>query len=127
MTSQYGQPAADGSDRSMAILAHLAAPIATVISVGWLPFVGPLVLWFMCRDRSPFVRQAAAGAFNFAIGITAIWIVGWVLFITFIGIPIAILLWIAAAVMTLWCSIHGAIKANRGEAYHYPAQIKILS
>ena len=46
----------------MAILAHLAAVIAMVVSAGWLTFVGPLIVWFIYKDKSRFVRNAAAGS-----------------------------------------------------------------
>lgn len=114
-------------ERTWAVLGHLAAIIAAVISVGWLSFVGPLVIWALYKDKSAFVRRAAAGAFNFNLAIWAIIVVGWVLFITVIGIPFAILLWIVAGVGGLFFHIRAALRANRGESYSYPWQIRVLS
>lgn len=117
----------NGEERSVAALAHLSAIIAMIISVGWLSFVGPLVVWFVYKDRSPFVRAAAAGAFNFNIWVWVINIVAWILAFTIVGLPVAVVLWVVAAVLTLWSHIKGAIWAQRGELYHYPFVIRLLS
>lgn len=118
---------ADSDDRTIAIVAHLSPVIAMVLSAGWLSFVGPLIVWLVWRDRSYLVRNAAASAFNFNITVWVAMIVGWVLFLTLIGIPLAILLWIAAAVLQIVLSIIGAVRASRGEAYRYPLQVPILT
>lgn len=129
-THEYARPGqstmSSGDERTFAILAHLSAIIAMVVSAGWLSFVGPLIVWAVYRNRSPFVRQAAAGAFNFNIWAWLMSVVAWILTITVIGIPIAIILWAVAGIMMLWCHIRGAIRASRGEPYHYPAQLKLL-
>ncbi len=96
-------------ERTMAILAHLSTIVAMIVSAGWLSFVGPLIVWLLYKDRSPYVRQAAAGSFNFNLWAWVMSIVGWILFFTVIGIPVAIVLWIVAGVMTLWCHIHAHV------------------
>lgn len=116
-----------GEERSVASLAHLSAIIAMIVSVGWLSFVGPLVVWFLYKDRSAFVRAAAAGSFNFNIWVWVMNIVAWILAFTVIGLPVAVVIWIVAAVLTLWCHIRGALLAQRGELYRYPFVIGLLS
>ncbi|HJE51141.1 MAG TPA: DUF4870 domain-containing protein [Tessaracoccus flavescens] len=128
MNYQYsGLSSTRGEERSMAILAHLSAIIAMVLSAGWLSFVGPLLVWFLYKDRSGFVRRAAAGSFNFNIWAWVLNAVAWVCLFTVVLIPVSVILWIVAGIMTLWCHIHGALKASRGELYDYPASIRILS
>lgn len=129
----YGDPTighsphmTNGEERTAATLAHLSTIIAMVVSLGWLSFVGPLVVWLVYKDRSPFVRNAAAGSFNFNIWAWVITIVGWLLAFTVIGLPISFILWAVAVVMTLWCHIKGAVLAQRGELYTYPAKINLL-
>lgn len=117
----------DTSERSMAMLAHLSMIIGMLLSAGWLTFVGPLVLWFVYKDRSPFVRQASAGAFNFSLAASVAAIVAWLLLLTIIGIPVAIIIFIAVAVVTILFPILGAMKANGGEPYRYPFQIPVLT
>ena len=113
-------------ERTMAILAHLAAVIAMVVSAGWLTFVGPLIVWFIYKDKSPFVRNAAAGAFNFNLAMTITSVVAWILCFTIILIPLALIMFAVVLVMTLVCSIKGAVKASKEEYYHYPFGINLL-
>lgn len=116
-----------GEERSVAALAHLSAIIALIVSAGWLSFVGPLVVWFLYKDRSAFVRAAAAGSFNFNIWIWVMNVVAWILLFTVVGLPIAVLIWAIAGILTLWCHIYGALMAQRGELYPYPFTIRLLN
>ncbi|MDO5678098.1 MAG: DUF4870 domain-containing protein [Propionibacteriaceae bacterium] len=126
MTYQYSGTTR-GDERSMAVLAHLSAIIAMVLSAGWLSFVGPLLVWLLYKDRSRFVRRAAAGSFNFNIWAWVMNIVAWICMFTVILIPVSIGLWIVAGIMTLWCHIKGALRAANGDTYDYPASIRILN
>lgn len=119
--------APDGSDRGVAIFAHLAAPIGNLVSAGSLPFLGPLIVWLIYRRRSPFVRQAAAGSFNFNLGMTVLSLIGYVMVLTVILLPVGFILVALAAIFSLWFSIVGAIRASRGEPYRYPMQLRVLS
>lgn len=114
-------------ERTWAVAGHLAALVAAVVSAGWLCFVGPLVIWALYKDRSAFVRRAAAGAFNFNLVLWVMILVGWLLFFTVIGIPFAILLWLVAGVAGLVFHVLAAVRTNRGESYTYPWQIRVLS
>lgn len=117
----------ESTERSMAMLAHLSMIVGLLLSAGWLTFVGPLVLWFMYKDRSPFVRQAAAGAFNFSIATCVASIAVWIFAISLIGIPVAIVLAVVVGVVTILFPILGAMKADKGQPYRYPVQIPVLS
>ena len=122
----YAQ-APDGDDRLWAMLAHLSAPIAAIVSAGWLTFLGPLIVWLVKKDSSPFVRNAAAGAFNFSLTMAIFSVVGWILNFTvvlaIIGIPMVILGALGAIVL----GVYGAVKAWNGVPYSYPWQFRILS
>lgn len=115
-------------DRSMAMVAHLSTLASMVLSVGWLSFVGPLIVWAIYKDRSPFVRQAAAGAFNFNVSMWVLVVVGWILTFTLVLAVVGIPLLIVGYLGQLIFHIVGAVRANRGEAYRYPMQfLRILS
>ena len=122
--SDGGQVSSD--ERTMAILAHLAAVIAMVVSAGWLTFVGPLIVWFIYKDKSRFVRNAAAGAFNFNLAMSITSVVAWILCFTVILIPLSLIAFAVVFIMTLVCSIKGAVKASNKEFYHYPFGINLL-
>jgi len=122
----YGQSPATGGERTASILAHLSAVIAAIITAGWLSFVGPLIIWAMYKDRSPLVRQAAAGAFNFNVGLCVMNIIAWICVFTVILIPVALVLFFIANILLFVFHIIAAVKASKGEVYNYPFQIRIL-
>ena len=98
------------SSRIAAILAHLSAPIAALLSAGSLSLLGPLLVWLLMKN-DPNARRAAAGAFNFNLSFAVI------------GIPLIIALFVVSA----WCHIKGAIRAADDRPYDYPFQIRVLS
>lgn len=114
-------------ERGAAVLAHLSAPIAAIVSAGWLAIAGPLIVWLFYRNHSPFVRTAAAGAFNFQITAWLMSVVGWILCFTIILLPIGVLLIILGNLLTLILGIWGAVRTSGGHQYKYPWQIRILS
>lgn len=135
---QYGPPSSGqagaggrlsaSEERTWSILAHLSAPISFLLSSGLLNFLGPLIIWAIYKDRSPLVRNASAGSFNFNL---SIWVVNIALGIFALvtlgfGLIIAIPVWIATFVIALVLHIMAAVKASNGEAYVYPLQIPAL-
>lgn len=113
-------------ERGAAVLAHLSAPIAAIVSVGWLSIAGPFIVWLLYRNHSPFVRFAAAGAFNFQLSAWLMSVIGWILCFTIILLPVGVLLIIAANLLTLILGIYGAVRTSGGHQYRYPWQIRIL-
>lgn len=120
-----GQPTSE--ERTWAMLAHLSAPVAAVVSVGWLTAVGPLVVWLMQKDRSPFVRNAAAGAFNFTLSMWLVSLVGWVLTFTVIFALVGIPMIIIGSLGSIILGIVGAVNSWNGRPYTYPWQFRVLS
>ncbi|MDV8001952.1 DUF4870 domain-containing protein [Rhodococcus sp. IEGM 1408] len=121
------QPATVGpDDRTLAALAHASSLIAMVLSAGWLSFVGPLVMWLIYKDRSPFVRQAAAGSFNFNLGLWIMSIVGWICIFTFIGIPVGLVLLAVSFIAQIVGHIIGTLRATKGRTINYPFQLRVL-
>ncbi|OLL97005.1 hypothetical protein Ae706Ps2_5290 [Pseudonocardia sp. Ae706_Ps2] len=124
--TSMSQPYPAESSRIAAILAHLSAPIAAILSAGLLSLVGPLLVWLVKKD-DPFARRAAAGAFNFNLSFWVLFIVSWILIFTVVGILVAIPLMIALFVVSAWCHIKGAVRASNNRAYDYPFQLRVLS
>jgi uncharacterized Tic20 family protein len=114
------------SSRIAAILAHLSAPIAALLSAGSLSLLGPLLVWLLMKN-DPNARRAAAGAFNFNLSFWVLYLVSWLLIFTVIGAVIGIPLIIALFVVSAWCHIKGAIRAADDRPYDYPFQIRVLS
>lgn len=124
-----GQGTGPGTERTVLVLTHLAAPISWLLTAGSLGVIGPLVVWLVYRNSNPQVRATAAGAFNFNL---FCWLGFWLVFILgavtlgfgwIIGIPIVIVVFILAVVL----HIRGALAASRGEFFRYPLQLPVLS
>jgi uncharacterized protein len=115
-----------GSGRVGAILAHLSAPIAALLSAGSLSLLGPLLVWALQKDE-PFARRAAAGAFNFNLSFWLIYVVSLFLIFTLIGAVIGVPLIVVAFLVSAWCHVKGAIRAADNRSYDYPFQIRVLS
>ncbi|WP_462417762.1 DUF4870 domain-containing protein [Kytococcus sp. Marseille-QA3725] len=120
---------ADSNDKLVAMFCHLSGIIATVLTGGWLPFLGPLIVWAVYQDKDPFVRRAAAGSFNFHVVATIAFWSAWIItLITFgLALPLTLLAFLVFTVLYLWWTISATIKASRGEPYEYPIELKILT
>ena len=97
------------------------------MSAGWLTIVGPLVVYLTQKDRSAFVRNASAGAFNFTLSMWLIGLIGWILTFTIIGAIVGVPMILIGAFGSIVLGIVGAIKSWNGVAFTYPFQFKILS
>jgi uncharacterized Tic20 family protein len=133
MSSPYqpypdANPAAtpSASSRMAAILAHLSAPIAALLSAGSLSLLGPLLVWLVKKD-DPYARRAAAGAFNFNLTFWLLYLISWLLIFTLIGAVIGIPMIIVLFLVSAWCHVKGAIRAADDRPYDYPFQIRVLS
>lgn len=123
---QAPQYRAQGDDRTIAILTHLSGLVGALVSAGWLGFVGPLVVWFVHKDRNPFLRATAAGSFNFNLSMWLLNAAAFVCFATILLIPVAIVLWLVAGVLLVVCHVLAVLRANKGEVYRYPLQLPVL-
>lgn len=119
-------PLSSSSDRTAAVLGHLAGPIATLVSAGSLAILGPLIIYLVYKDRSPFVRQQAAEAFNFQLTMWIAAIVGFILCLTVIALPFGVLMMIAASVMSVIMGIIASLKTAGEGGYDYPWKFNIL-
>ena len=115
-----GQPVAvapaqsESDDRMMGVLIWILGLFFSII--------GPLIVWLIKRDQSPFVDAVGKTVLNFNISYT-IWIIATALAsIILIGIPFLI----AAGVAYFVFSIVGAVKANQGEDFTPWLTIKFL-
>lgn len=107
-----GAPSKD--DNTMALLVHVSA-----IFTG---FVGPLIIWLIKKDESPFVDRHGKTALNFQFTLLIGYVVSMILFLVLIGI----LTFLACLVMGLVFPIIAAIAANKGQEYTYPLSIKFF-
>ena len=100
--------------RTFAMLAHLLGAL--------LSFIGPLVIWLIKKDESPFVDDQGKEALNFQITLFIGHIVAGALWMVCIGVLLTILLSLAQIIF----GIIGAVKANNGEWYRYPWALRLI-
>lgn len=112
----YGAPAAmsDADQRLWATLSHVGGIFF------W--FLAPLIIWLVTKERGRFVEEQAKEALNFQILATIVYVIGIITAPIVIG---AIILPVAGLAVLILCII-AAIAANRGEAYRYPFNWRII-
>jgi uncharacterized Tic20 family protein len=112
-----GQPVVSpGEERTMGTLAHGIPLVAMVVSAGVLGFVASLVMWFVYRDKGPFVRANVANSLNIQITTGIILLISLPLMLVLVGF----VTWGIAIVFAFVLHLVGAIKANRGEWWNPP-------
>ena len=109
------------NERTWAMLAHLSALVGLLI---WMIGIvlGPLAVYLMRRDQSPFVEAHAKEALNFNITVLLAAIACLLLMLVFIGVLLGAALFVAWLVMILIA----AIKASEGAPYHYPFALRFV-
>jgi len=101
------------------MLAHILGAVTS--------FVGPLVIWLIKKDESPFVNDQGKEALNFQITILIGYVVaGIVSVIPFIGC-VGMILMPALGIVGLIFGILGGVEANKGVAYRYPFALRLVS
>ena len=108
----------------MAMLAHLASAILSLLSFASASILAPLVMWFIYKDKPgySFTKEASRRAFNFNFSLWVISMASWLLIILTFGI-LGIILWVVPMVVAILMVIFhslAALAANRGEAVHLP-------
>jgi uncharacterized protein len=111
----------NADERTWGMLAHLAGLIAMML--GGFAFLGPLIVWLIKKDQSPFVSDQAKEALNFQIAVTiALLVAGAIALATCIGIVLLPIVGIASLVF----AVLAAIEANKGAYYRYPFTIRLI-
>lgn len=96
--------------RNMAMLCHV---------LGILGFVAPLVIWLSEREKHRFVDEHGREAMNYQVSLM---LYGAALCLTIVGVFLLPVL----AIVHIVLSIMGAVKASRGQPWHYPIAIAFL-
>lgn len=110
----------EAQERTWGMLAHLSALAGYIIPFGHI--IGPLVIWLIKKDESPFVDDQGKESLNFQISITIYAIVSAILIVIVLGI----LLLIGIAIFDIIMIIIAAVKANEGEKFRYPLCIRFI-
>jgi hypothetical protein len=111
----YQGPPPDKDSVTMGMLCHLLG-----IFTG---FLGPLIIWLMKKDSSPFVNDQGKESLNFQItAFVALLICIPLIYVFCIG---AILMAVVHVVRIVF-GIIATIQANKGIAYRYPLTFRLI-
>jgi len=111
------------TDRKYAVGMHLLSLISFLLSGGLLTVLGPLVLWLIRKDRSPFDDDHGREVINFGLSFMLWGLLAGISILVGIGVILLPVLWFIAIVN----NIRGAIAAGNGEYFRYPMTIRFLS
>ena len=100
--------------KTMAMLAHLLAIFTS--------FLGPLIIWLIKKDQSPFVNQEGKEALNFQLTMLIAFVVGGLTACLIIGFFIIA----AASIVDIIFCILAAMTVNKGQGYRYPVCIRFI-
>ena len=104
------------------------AMLCHIVGLGWLivpaigGIIGPLIVWQIKKDLSPFVDQNGKEALNFQISMLIYAIVAALLIMACVGSFLLPLVLIADIVF----AIIAAVKSANGQTYRYPLTIRFI-
>jgi len=107
-------PTENPQDKQLGMLSHILGIITC-----WL---GPLIIWLIKKDQSPYVGEQAKEALNFQLTMLIGYIVSGLLFIIFIGV----ILYFVVLVASIVFGVKAAIAANKGEDFRYPFALRLI-
>ncbi len=108
------------NEKQWALLCHLSGLSGYVIPFGNI--IVPIIIWSIKKEEMPMVNEHGKEVINFQISFTIWIIVASILTFVLIGLPILIALIVGQIVLV----IIAAIKADKGELYHYPLSIQFI-
>jgi uncharacterized Tic20 family protein len=108
----YAGPPADKDSITMALLCHLLGIFTA--------FLGPLIIWLLKKDSSPFVDDQGKEALNFQITRILASLA------CFIGLCIAPILIAIVQVTCLVFAIIATIQSGKGVPYRYPLCLRLV-
>lgn len=110
---------AENDEKTMGMLAHILGAVTCIL--------GPLIIWLIKREESPFVNDQGKEALNFQITVLIGYVAaGIVAVIPAVGC-VSALLYPAIGIASLVLGILGGLEANKGKAYRYPFALRLIS
>lgn len=109
----------EADEKVMGMLSHILGAVTS--------FLGPLIIWLIKKDESPFVNDQGKEALNFQITIIIGYVVAGVLSMVPVLGCLSIILIPAVGVTSLIFGILGGLEANKGVVYRYPFALRLIS
>jgi uncharacterized Tic20 family protein len=109
----------ESDEKTMGMLSHILGAVTS--------FVGPLIIWMIKKDESPFVNDQGKEALNFQITVVIGYVVAMILsFVPLVGC-VTVILFPALGIASLVFGILGGLDANKGKPYRYPFALRLIS
>ncbi|WP_400163263.1 DUF4870 domain-containing protein [Brevibacillus sp. TJ4] len=107
-------------ERIWAIVSHLSALCSLLIPLGNV--IGPLVIWLIKRESSPYVAEHAKEALNFNISITLYSAFATLLLLVYVGVVLL------TAIFLFWLIslIIAAMRANDNKMFRYRLSFRFI-
>jgi uncharacterized Tic20 family protein len=103
-------------ERTWGMLAHISPFIA---GIAGLPFLGPLVVWMIYKEKSEFVSDQAKESLNFQLTVL-------IAILIFTATCVGIIVLPVIVIGALVYQIIAAMEANKGVLYRYPYTIRMI-
>ncbi len=110
-------------DRNLALIAHLSG-CAGILVGGFVGFIGPLVIYLMKKDSSPYVEAQAKEALNFQITLFLLAIICVVITAASCGMLFPVIF--VPMVLQVVYGIIAALAVRDGEHYQYPFNWRLI-
>lgn len=101
-------------DRTLGLVAHLSAIVTS--------FLGPLIIWIIKKDQSPFVAKCALEATVFSSLLLVVMIL-----ISVVTCGFGVIIVIPLSLAGIFYLVVAGIRANEGKVYEYPLTTKLIS
>jgi uncharacterized Tic20 family protein len=108
-------PIVTQDDKTLGMVMHILCLVG-------FPIIGPLIIWLMKKDQSPYLDAQGRELLNFQISYFIYAMVSVVLIAVLIGIVLLFAVGIASFVFT----IIGIVKAADGKVYRFPLCIRMM-
>ncbi|MEM7699992.1 MAG: DUF4870 domain-containing protein [Verrucomicrobiota bacterium] len=108
----------ENDEKTMGLLVHLLGGVTNI--------VGPLIIWMIKKEESPFVNDQGKEALNFQITMLIGYAVTVILGVV-TGGCLSMILWPAVFLVSLIFGILGGIEAGKGVVYRYPFALRLVS
>jgi uncharacterized Tic20 family protein len=120
--SMTPRPLQPSEERTWAMFTHLSALVGIVVGVGFIGWLGPLIIFLVFKDRSAFVAEHGKTTLNFQITMFIANVIAFLLWFVLVGFLITAAIYVVVIVF----SIIATVAASRGERYVYPLTIRFI-
>jgi len=116
---------ASSDERTYALMTHLVGLLSFIDAGVLISPVATLIMWQVKKNENPWLDDHLKEAMNFQISLLLWSIIGFLLILITFGVG-AIIVVPALVVLRLVGCIRGAIFANKGRYYRYPASWRLI-